>query len=54
MDFDKVDIWAMSYQYYEIKTTGAIEIFKHENNFNKDEGLTKSKTWTPVIRKCKP
>lgn len=53
MDFDKVDIGAISYQFYEIIITGAIEILKHENNFKNDEGLEISEIWTSDMRKYK-
>lgn len=54
MNFDKIDIWAMSYQYYDIKITEAVAIWKHENIFNKDAGFEISNTCTPVISKLKP
>ena len=42
---------AIEENYNKRRIQEVIKIEKHENNFNRDDGLILSKTWKPIIHK---
>jgi hypothetical protein len=51
-DLEKTVVLAKTTKYHQRLIREAIEIKKHPNNFNRDQGVELSSTWNSVIRPC--